>query len=60
VNDIVEFVGGKHSNISQQLKMLTLAGYLTKERQERSVFYHLEDEKIEATINFLCHLHKET
>jgi DNA-binding transcriptional ArsR family regulator len=59
VNDIVEFVGGKHSNISQQLKMLTLAGYLTKERQERLVFYHLEDEKIKATIDFLCHLHNE-
>ena len=59
VNDIVEFVGGKHSNISQQLKMLTLAGYLTKERRERSVYYHLDDEKIKATIDFLCHLHRE-
>ena len=59
VNDIVDFVGGKNSNITQQLKMLTLAGYLTKERRERSVFYHLEDESIKATIDFLCHLYKE-
>ncbi len=56
VNDIVEFVSGKHSNISQQLKMLTYAGYLTKERRERSVIYHLEDEKVRSFIDFLCQL----
>jgi DNA-binding transcriptional ArsR family regulator len=59
VNDIVGLVGGKHSNISQQLKMLTLAGYLTKERNERSIIYHLEDEKIRSTVNFLCSHFKE-
>ena len=56
VNDIVNLVDGKHSNISQQLKMLTLAGYLTKERRERSIIYHLKDEKIKATMRFLCEL----
>ena len=60
VNDIVDFVDGKHSNISQQLKMLTLAGYLTKERRERSVFYHLDDDNIRATIDFLCHMYQGT
>ena len=54
VKDIVELIGGKHSNISQQLKMLTLAGYLTKERRERSIIYHLFDEKVKSTVNFLC------
>ena len=58
VNDIVGFVNGKYSNISQQLKMLTYAGYLTKERKERAVIYHLKDEKIRAIIDFLCHLYK--
>ena len=33
VSEIVELVEGKPSNISQQLKILTLAGYLTKERR---------------------------
>lgn len=59
VKEIVELVGGKHSNISQQLKMLTLAGYLTKRRQERSIIYHLDDEKIKSTVNFLCTHFKE-
>ena len=58
VNDIVGFVGGKNSNISQQLKMLTYAGYLTKERKERAVIYRLKDDKIRAIIDFLCHLYK--
>jgi DNA-binding transcriptional ArsR family regulator len=59
VKDIVGLVGGKHSNISQQLKMLTLAGYLSKKRKERSIIYHLEDEKIKSTVNFLCMHFKE-
>ena len=54
VKDIVGLIGGKHSNISQQLKMLTLAGYLTKERQERSMIYHLFDKKVKSTVEFLC------
>ena len=56
VNDIAEFVGGKFSNISQQLKMLTLAGYLTKEKIQKQVYYHLSDIKIKKTLDFL---HKE-
>ena len=54
VNDIVDLVGGKHSNISQQLKMLNLAGYLTKERKEKSIIYHLADKKIRQTVQYLC------
>ena len=59
VTDIVDLVGGRHSNISQQLKMLTLAGYLTKERKERLIIYHLHDEKIKTTVKFLCEYFKE-
>ena len=57
VNDIVDLVGGKHSNISQQLKMLSLAGYLTKERRERSIIYHLADDRVKASLQFLCELY---
>ena len=56
VNDISEYVGGKFSNISQQLKMLTLAGYLTKKKKQKQVYYHLSDIKIKKTLDFL---HKE-
>ncbi len=59
VKDIVGLVGGKNSNISQQLKMLTLAGYLTKERHERSIIYHLHDDRVKSTVNFLCTHFKE-
>ena len=53
VGGIAELVGGKHSNVSQQLKMLTLAGYLERRRHERTIIYHLEDERVRRTVNFL-------
>ena len=54
VSDIVETVNeGKISNISQQLRMLTLAGTVEKFRQKNRVFYHLKDEKIGRMIDFL-------
>ena len=53
VNDISRYVGGKFSNISQQLKMLSLAGYLTKEKKQKQVFYQLADARIKATLDFL-------
>ena len=56
VQEIVEITGGKISNVSQQLKMLTLAGYLSKERQGKHVFYHLVDEKVRSTIAFMHQL----
>ena len=54
VNEIVQQVGGKFSNVSQQLKMLTLAGYLTKKRVKKSVYYHLKDKKVKELLKFLC------
>ena len=54
VNDIVEVIdAGQLSNISQQLKMLTLAGLVEKRRESRRVFYTLKDEKTRALIDFL-------
>ncbi len=53
VHELAEKTGGNRSNLSQQLKMLTLAGYLTREREGKQVYYRLEDEKIKKTIEFL-------
>ncbi len=54
VSDIVEVVNeGKISNISQQLRMLTLSGIVEKFRQKNRVFYHLKDEKIGRMIDFI-------
>lgn len=53
VKEIVAVVGGKVSNISQQLKILTLAGYLTKKREEKTVIYHLEDQQVKKVVQFL-------
>ena len=53
VNEIVEVIqAGKLTNISQQLKMLTLAGLLEKKKEGRKVLYTLKDEAIREMINF--------
>jgi DNA-binding transcriptional ArsR family regulator len=59
VNDIVDAIGGKHSNVSQQLKMLTMAGYLSRERKGKQVFYHLEIEKLKDVVKDLQNLFKK-
>jgi len=54
VNEIVEVIqAGKLTNISQQLKMLTLAGLLEKKKEGRQVLYTLKDEAIQDMIDFL-------
>ena len=53
VSEIVDRVGGTVSNISQQLKLLTLSGYLSRKRVERSVYYHLKDQRIRALLEYL-------
>ena len=53
VNDLVEITGGKPSNISQQLKILTLAGFLGKQRRGKMIVYRLKDEKIRKLLDFL-------
>lgn len=53
VSEIVELVEGKPSNVSQQLKILTLAGYLTKERQGKHIYYHLSSKNVKELFDFL-------
>jgi DNA-binding transcriptional ArsR family regulator len=53
VNEIVEIIQvGKVSNISQQLKLLTLSGILEKRRDNKHVIYHLKDEQVRQVILF--------
>jgi len=56
VTEIAEIAESKISNISQQLKILTLAGYLSKKREGKLVFYRLEDEKVRSMIRFMHEL----
>ena len=51
--EIAQMVHGKTSNVSQQLKILTLAGYLEKRRSDRSIIYHLKDPRIKKVLRFL-------
>ncbi len=54
VNDIVSVIPeAKISNISQQLRLLTLSGVLEKKRVKKQIFYHFKDEKIKKLITFL-------
>ncbi len=53
VTEIVELVEGKASNISQQLKLLSLSGYLTKERKGKQIYYHLASGFIKELFDFL-------
>ena len=53
VNEIVEIVEGKASNVSQQLKMLSLAGYIKGARNEKNIHYSLKNGKIKKIIRQL-------
>ncbi len=53
VADIARAVGGRISGVSQQLKMLTLAGYLERRREEKSIIYHLKDLRMRRILGFL-------
>ena len=54
VTEIVDTVQtGKLSNISQQLRILTLAGVLEKTRKKQHVIYHLRDRKLATLIKLL-------
>jgi len=54
VNDIVDIIQlCKISNISQQLRLLTMAGLLEKRRVQKKIFYHLKDENVKKMIIFL-------
>jgi len=54
VNEIADTIQmGKMSNISQQLRILTLAGVLEKTRDRQRVIYHLRDPRFGALIRYL-------
>lgn len=54
VSDIAEIVEeGKISNISQQLKILTLSNIISRYRIEKRVFYRLEDKRIRDIVDYL-------
>ncbi len=54
VNEITEVVSeGKTSNISQQLKMLALAGIIERRRQNQHILYRLKDPRVRRMIQFL-------
>ena len=59
VAEITDMVGGKSSNISQQLKTLTLAGYVSKRREGKNVYYSLRDARIQRLLHFLNSLWEE-
>jgi DNA-binding transcriptional ArsR family regulator len=54
VQDITKVVdAGKLSNISQQLKILTLAGVLQRRRDEQRILYSLRDRRLCKLVDFL-------
>ena len=54
VQEIAEVVDqGNLSNISQQLKILLLAGIVEKRREDRRIIYSLKDERLRHMIEFL-------
>ncbi len=54
VNEIVEVVSERQlSNISQQLKILTLAGIVERRRLKRQILYSLKDERVKNLVQFL-------
>jgi ArsR family transcriptional regulator len=54
VNEIAHILGtDKLSNISQQLKVLRLAGVVKCERDEKKMIYSLVDDRFREVIGFL-------
>lgn len=53
VAELVDITESGLSNISQQLKMMWLAGYVAKERRGKQVVYSLNDERVGAAIDVL-------
>ena len=53
VGDIVEAIGAQMSNVSQQLKILNLGGYVSKTRDRRNIIYSLCDDRVRDLIRYL-------
>ncbi len=59
VSELMSLSGSRVSNVSQQLKMMTLAGYISKERQGKQIIYTLSDPRIRHMIRTLEELFGE-
>jgi DNA-binding transcriptional ArsR family regulator len=53
VSELVELTGAGVSNVSQQLKIMTLAGYLRKERRGKQTHYILQEQRISLLLDQL-------
>jgi DNA-binding transcriptional ArsR family regulator len=54
VNEIVDIINcGNLTNISQHLKLLTLASVIKRTRDKRRIIYTVEDPSIKALVNYL-------
>lgn len=53
VTELVKISDSKLSNVSQQLKMMALAGYVKKERDGKKSIYSLQDDRIRVLIEKL-------
>eukprot|EP01156_Anaeramoeba_ignava_P011124 Anaeramoba_ignava/a482048_27.p2 GENE.a482048_27~~a482048_27.p2 ORF type:complete len:137 (+),score=13.45 a482048_27:17-427(+) len=54
VTDIVDIIQiGKISNVSQQLKLLTMGGIIEKRRDKKQLIYSLKNDDIKHIIEFL-------
>ena len=54
VTDIVKIIQiGKISNVSQQLKLLTMSGIIENRREKKQIFYSMKNEKIRELISYL-------
>ncbi len=53
VTELVEISDSTVSNVSQQLKMMWMAGYVDKERHGKKIVYRLKDERISSLIGYL-------
>ena len=60
VNDIMEVVNeGKLSHVSQQLRMLRLAGIVQKRRSNKLVLYAIKYERVRRLTEFICQQYLE-
>lgn len=53
VDELVQAAGSSFSATSQQLKLLTLAGFLERRRDGRNIFYRLKDERVLSILHHL-------
>jgi len=59
VGEIAEYLNAKQSNISQQLQILMVKGYVVKRREERNVYYSVRDPRIYAVMEQIRRLTQE-